>query len=106
MVGDFLYDLAWFCFWQPWYPAWQRIDFAEEARGHYASIGLDVPDFDERLRCCQIHIGLAAQAYQAYSGAWTELHDTARRTLQIARDKCPRSGTRPWALGTTASTTV
>ena len=27
MYGDFLYDLAWLCFWQPWYPAWQRIDF-------------------------------------------------------------------------------
>jgi hypothetical protein len=25
MTGDFLYDLAWLCFWQPWYSAWQRI---------------------------------------------------------------------------------
>ena len=85
MVGDFLYDLAWLCFWQPWYPAWQRIDFAEEARRHYAAIGLDVPDFDERLRCCQIHIGLAGQAYQAYAGDWANLQDTARRTLEIAK---------------------
>ena len=84
MVGDFLYDLAWLCFWQPWYPAWQRIDFRDEARRHYASIGLDVPHFEERLRCCQIHIGLAGQAYQAYAGDWSNLHDTARRTLQIA----------------------
>ena len=36
MYGDFLYDLAWLCFWQPWYPAWQRIDFREEALRHYA----------------------------------------------------------------------
>ncbi len=85
MVGDFLYDLAWLCFWQPWYPAWQRIDFAEEARRHYDAIGLDVPDFDERLRCCQIHIGLAGQAYQAYAGDWANLQDTARRTIEIAK---------------------
>ena len=85
MVGDFLYDLAWLCFWQPWYPAWQRIDFAEEARRHYAAIGLDVPNFDERLCCCQIHIGLAGQAYQAYAGDWGNLDATARRVLALAR---------------------
>lgn len=91
MYGDFLYDLAWLCFWQPWYPAWQRIDFREEALRHYArcsgrssgSIGLDVPYFEERLRCCQLHIGLGGQAYQAYAGHWTDLQETARRTLDV-----------------------
>jgi hygromycin-B 4-O-kinase len=84
MYGDFLYDLAWLCFWQPWYPAWQRIDFRAEATRHYASIGLDVPHFEERLRCCQIHIGLAGQAYMAYAGHWTDLQDTAQHTLDVA----------------------
>jgi hygromycin-B 4-O-kinase len=84
MYGDFLYDLAWLCFWQPWYPAWQRIDFRGEATRHYAAIGLDVPHFEERLRCCQLHIGLAGQAYQAYAGDWTDLQDTARHTLDVA----------------------
>jgi hygromycin-B 4-O-kinase len=82
--GDFLYDLAWFCFWQPWYPAWRRIDFRAEALGHYASIGLDVPRFEERLCCYMIHIGLDAQAYQAYAGEWDKLEESARRTLDIA----------------------
>ncbi len=84
MYGDFLYDLAWLCFWQPWYPAWRRIDFRAEAARHYASIGLDVPDFEERLRCCQIHIGLAGQAYLAHTGDWANLKDTAQRTLEVA----------------------
>ena len=84
MYGDFVYDLAWLCFWQPWYPAWQHIDFRAEAVRHYASIGLEVPDFEVRLRCCQIHIGLAGQAYMAYAGNWTDLQDTARHTLAIA----------------------
>ena len=84
MYGDFLYDLAWLCFWQPWYPAWQRLDFREEATRHYAAIGLNVPDFEARLRCCQLHIGLAGQAYMAYAGNWTDLHDTAQRTLDVA----------------------
>jgi hygromycin-B 4-O-kinase len=84
MYGDFLYDLGWLCFWQPWYPAWQRIDFQAEAARHYTAIGLDVPRFDERLRCCQIHIGLAGQAYMAYAGNWTDLQETAQHTLDVA----------------------
>ena len=84
LYGDFLYDLAWFCFWQPWYPAWQGIAFRSEYLRHCAAIGLDVPRFDQRLRACQIHIGLAGQAYQAYAGDWTNLHGTALRTLEVA----------------------
>ena len=54
LFGDFLYDLAWFLFWAPWYPAWQSIDFQAEAARHFAAIGLAVPQFNERLRCYQI----------------------------------------------------
>ncbi len=85
LYGDFLYDLAWLCFWQPWYPAWQRIDFKEAAVWHYADIGLDVPHFEDRLRCCELHIGLSGQAYQAWIGDWDNLRETARRTLALAR---------------------
>jgi hygromycin-B 4-O-kinase len=84
MYGDYLYDLAWFCFWQPWYPSWQQIDFRAEAAQHYASIGLEVHHFEERLRCYQIHIGLESQAYQAFAGNWDELKDTAWHTLEVA----------------------
>jgi hygromycin-B 4-O-kinase len=44
MYGDFLYDLAWLCFWQPWYPAWQRIDFQAEALRHGISRALQLSD--------------------------------------------------------------
>ncbi len=84
MYGDFLYDLAWFEFWAPWYAAWRGIDFRREAARHYASIGLDVPRFEERLTGCQIHIGLAAQAYNAFKERWDALEETARRTLEVA----------------------
>lgn len=91
MAGDFLYDLAWLSFWQPWYPAWQRIDFVQEARRHYAATRLAVPGFEQRLLCCQLHIGLAGMAYQAYAGDWTNLEGTARRTLDLARGYSPTS---------------
>jgi hygromycin-B 4-O-kinase len=85
LYGDFLYDVAWFSFWSPWYPAWQGIDFAREAAHHYQSIGLDVPHLEERLRCYEVHIGLAAQAYSAFKGRWAELEATAKQTVEIAR---------------------
>jgi hygromycin-B 4-O-kinase len=83
MYGDFLYDLAWFCFWAPWYPAWQGIDFAEEGARHFAAFGLDVPHYDERLRCYQIHIGLASQAYCAFKERWDMLAEVATRTSAL-----------------------
>ena len=68
LYGDFVFDVAWFTFWQPWYPAWSGIDFAAEAERHYAAIGLDVPGFRDRLRCCELYIGLDGMAYQAFVG--------------------------------------
>lgn len=85
LFGDFLYDIAWLCFWSPWYPAWREIDFGREAARHYAAIGLDVPNLEQRLRCYQVHIGLGGQAYNAFKGRWTELEATARRTLAVAQ---------------------
>ena len=85
VYGDFLYDLAWLSFWAPSYPAWRHIDFVHEARSHYASIGLEVPDFAERLRCYELHIGLSGQAYSTFMGQWDKLEATAQRTLALAR---------------------
>lgn len=87
MYGDFLYDLAWILYWSPWYPAWRGIDVQRDAVRHYEAIGLNVPYFQERLRCYQIHIGLAGQAYNAFKGQerWSALEATAKRTLAVAK---------------------
>jgi hygromycin-B 4-O-kinase len=84
LYGDFLFDIAWFMFWQPWYPAWRQIDFRQEAAQHYAAIGLEVPNFEARLRCYEVVIGLDSQAYSAYKGRWDQLAAVAERTLAIA----------------------
>lgn len=85
MYGDFLYDVAWFCFWQPWYPAWQAIDFAREAEAHHAALGLEIPRCRERLLACKLQIGLDSQAYCAFRERWQMLDEVARYTLTIAR---------------------
>ncbi len=87
MYGDFLYDLAKFTFFSPWYPAWSAIDFAREAADFYRSIGVIVPPFAERLRCFEIHIGLEHQAWYAARGDHANLDRAARRTLAIAESR-------------------
>jgi hygromycin-B 4-O-kinase len=81
MYGDFLYDLAWLTFWSPWHPELRDIDLRSRALAHYDAIGLAVPDFERRMRCCELHIGLAAQAYNAFTDRWDELVSSGRRTL-------------------------
>lgn len=83
--GDFLYDMAKFAFYQPWYPAWERIDFAAEAREHHRRIGLDVPRYDERLLCYALHEGIGGIAYSAFRGRWDQAAANARRVEELLR---------------------
>lgn len=81
--GDFLYDVAWLAFWAPWHPGLSKIDIVECARRHYAAIGLPVPGFEARLRCCMLHIGLDHLAYNAHLGDRAALADVVRRMFPL-----------------------
>jgi hypothetical protein len=56
---------------------WSTLDIRQAAIEHFAAIGLPVPNFDARLRCCELAIGLDGLANQAYTAssadnlAWT-----------------------------------
>jgi hygromycin-B 4-O-kinase len=64
--GDFVYEVACLCFWGPWFPGLAATDVRAAALAHYRSVGLAVENFDERLRCYQIHIGLHHLAYASF----------------------------------------
>lgn len=83
LCGDFLYEVAWLTFWAPWYPALDALDFRRVIQDHYEKIDLPVENFDERLGCYELHIGLEHLAYAAFTGRDDDLHAIARRTLQI-----------------------
>jgi len=83
VAGDFLYEVAWLTFWAPWYPALAAIDFCRVIQDHHRTIGLRVEDFDQRLACYELHIGLEHLAYAAFTGRAEDLHAVARRTVQI-----------------------
>ena len=73
LYGDFLYDVAWMTFWAPWHPGVACVDIATAARSHLTAIGADVVDYDRRLHCCMLHIGLDHIAYNAHVERWDEL---------------------------------
>lgn len=84
LLGDFLYDLAKFAFFAPWYPKWSAIDFEREGESFFGAAGARVPSFNVRMRCYQVHIGLEHQSWYASTGEWAHLDKAARRTLAIA----------------------
>jgi hygromycin-B 4-O-kinase len=84
MYGDFLYELAWFAFWWPWYPKWHGAEIISAARNHFAERGADLESFRERLLTYQLQIGLTHQAYHATTGDWAMLEAVTRRTTAIA----------------------
>lgn len=84
LAGDFIYDIASFTFWAPWHTGLNAIDIRDRAVAHYAAIGLCVPNFDQRLRCYELHIALEHLAYSAAIGrteTLVELADATRRLL-------------------------
>jgi hygromycin-B 4-O-kinase len=83
LAGDFLYEVAWFTFWAPWYPALEALDFRQEVRSHYETIGLRVEDFERRLACYELHIGIGHLAYAAFSRREEHLQSIARRTRRV-----------------------
>jgi aminoglycoside phosphotransferase (APT) family kinase protein len=73
IYGDFVYDLALLTFWWPWYAQWSSIDIDALVRERFAD---GVPHFAERLRLCEMDIGVSHIPFQlvhrdATAAAWT-----------------------------------
>lgn len=82
--GDFIYEVAWFTFWAPWHPGLDAIDFRSAVLDHYAEIGLEVANFDERLACYELHIGLHHLAYNTFvPGRDEDLAKIGHRLRQV-----------------------
>ena len=83
LVGDLLYDVAWLVFWSPWHPGLDVDFIVSEARRRCTETGVDVENFDERLRCCQLHIALDSMAYNAFRRNDMNLSGTIDRLLPL-----------------------
>ncbi|MBO0702990.1 MAG: aminoglycoside phosphotransferase family protein [Candidatus Dormibacteraeota bacterium] len=83
MYGDHLFELAWFTFWAPWHPGVAAAGLRDRAFAHWRAGGVDLTDFDLRVRCYEIRIGVAHLVYNAWRGDLLNLEATARRTLEL-----------------------
>ena len=61
----------------------EAIDFRRAVEAHYAAVGLGVENFEERLTCYELHIGLEHIAYATFTGRNDHLGAIAGRTAQI-----------------------
>jgi aminoglycoside phosphotransferase (APT) family kinase protein len=83
IYGDFLYDIAWFTFWSPWYPGLNALDFRTLLEEHYRDIELEVPNFTKRLACYELQIGLTHLAYNTLIKNPEARLEVALRTEQV-----------------------
>jgi hygromycin-B 4-O-kinase len=63
--------------WWPWYPQWADIDIRAELARHWHRHGGLPDDVEHRLRAYQLHIGLDAMAYTAFTSRWEDLQRNA-----------------------------
>ena len=68
MYGDHLYDIAWLTFCASYTSGFDRLEIRRLARQHYVNEGFDQYDFDRRINCYELHIGLGALTYRAFLG--------------------------------------
>jgi len=72
LYGDFLYDLAWLTFWR----RGTRPRRSRSRAGGAPALRRDrlvVPDLAARLRCYEVHIGLAHLAFHSFTQEWDHL---------------------------------
>lgn len=83
LAGDFVYEIAWFTFWSPWHPAIQSLNLHQSVPAHYADMGLEVENFEQRLSAYELQIGLEHIAYCAFSDRFADLEDVTQATEKV-----------------------
>ncbi len=74
VYGDFLFDVAWLSFWS------QTLDYQDLYLKHSKERGVEIKNFNERMLCYKINVGLSACSFYAYSGQ-EEKYKKAKETI-------------------------
>ena len=82
--GDALYDVAWFTFYEPWYPQFQDMHVSQRLLEDFkADPHMNTADLDARLMCYQLDIGIGSIAYNAFKEDWKNAQEAASYTLKL-----------------------
>jgi hygromycin-B 4-O-kinase len=83
--GDLLYEVAWFTFYEPWYPQFQVLQVAQRLLEDFkADPNTNKGDLDARLMCYQLDIGIGSIAYNAFKRDWKHAQEAASYTLKLS----------------------
>lgn len=80
MYGDFLYDVAWLDFWDP------EIGYTEEFKRHFIEIKVDISNFNERIKCYQLHMGLGILGFFLFSEQKDKYESAKSKLLKLIRE--------------------
>lgn len=84
--GDSLYDIAWFMFYEPWYPNFRKVNVPQKLlEGFKADPTTNKVNIDNRMLCYMLHIGLDSIAYNSFKEDWKHAQEAADYTLKILK---------------------
>jgi hygromycin-B 4-O-kinase len=75
--GDFLYDYAWLSYWS------KNNMYRAILKQYYLEKGVNIHNFDERMKCYELHIGLGALAFYATSEQKEKYDSNKNRLLRV-----------------------
>ena len=82
--GDSLYDIAWFMFYEPWFPQFREVRVAERLLEDFiADPHSNTADVDARLMCYKLDLGIGSIAYNAFKKDWKNAEEAASYTLKL-----------------------
>ena len=83
LYGDSLYDVAWFIFYEPWYPEFAAIQLGQKLMAHFEAASAHNQNVKERLLCYQMHIALDSIIYNTAKENWKNTQEVADYALKI-----------------------
>jgi len=83
--GDSLYDIAWFIYYEPWFPIFQSFNLAHKLLDQYKKSYPSESEIPERLMVYQLHIGLGSIAYNSFKEDWKSVQEDVTYTNKIVK---------------------
>jgi hygromycin-B 4-O-kinase len=84
LYGDALYDVAWFIFYEPWFPEFATVQLGQKLMAHFETVTANNSNLKARLLCYQLHIGLDSIIYNTFKKDWKAVQEVADHTLRIS----------------------
>ena len=87
MIGDPVYDIASFAFFEPWFPVFTQVNLIQKMQQSYLDQSPENHrNFSQRMIVCQIHLALGNIAYCTLSKGKHDFYEHINRLEEILRN--------------------